>query len=77
MHGVSFEEASTVFYDPLGQDISDDAHSTLDEDRSILIGISDEGHLLYISFTVRHDRIRIISARHATRAERLSYEESA
>ena len=75
-HGVSFEEASTAFYDHFAQDLSDDEHSTHDEERSILIGSSDEGHLLYVAFTVRSDRIRIISARHATRRERLNYEES-
>lgn len=74
-HGVSFEEAATAFYDPLAQDLPDDEHSTPDEERSILIGISDEGHLLHVCFTVRHDRIRIISARRATRHERLNYEE--
>jgi uncharacterized protein len=75
-HHVSFDEASSVFRDQLAQDLVDDEHSTPDEERRILIGMSDEGRLLLVCFTVRDDRIRIISARRATRHERMSYEES-
>jgi uncharacterized DUF497 family protein len=74
-HGVTFDEASTAFYDPLAQDLPDNEHSTVDEVRSILIGKSDEGRLLYVCFTERHGRVRIISARLVTRRERLNYEE--
>jgi uncharacterized protein len=74
-HGVSFDEASTVFRNPLGRDLPDDEHSSVYEERFVTVGISDEARLLYVSFTMRGDRIRIIGARKATRHERLSYEE--
>jgi uncharacterized DUF497 family protein len=73
-HGVTFEEASTVFADPLAAIFSDAAHS-YDESREIMVGESQEGRLLIISFTERDDAIRIISAREATRRERRDYEQ--
>ena len=74
-HGVSFDEASTVFRDTLSITIGDPDHSD-SEDRFIDIGMSHRGQLLVVSYTDRKDRIRIISARPPTRAERKSYEET-
>ncbi|RZB38475.1 MAG: uncharacterized protein SRB2_00223 [Desulfobacteraceae bacterium Eth-SRB2] len=72
-HGVSFEEASTAFRDPLSLTIDDPLHSR-DEVRLVLIGISYNNHLLVIVHTERGDNIRIISARKATKKERKYYE---
>ena len=74
-HGVSFDEATTVFRDTLSITIADPDHSD-SEDRFIDIGMSHRGQLLVVSYTERKDRIRIISARLSTRAERKSYEET-
>ena len=74
-HGVSFDEATTVFRDTLSVTIADPDHSD-SEDRFIDIGMSHRGQLLVVSYTERGDRIRIISARLPTRAERKSYEET-
>jgi len=73
-HGVSFEEAATVFDDPLLVDFYDPDHSD-EEHRYLIIGESRRGNLLVVSYTER-PKIRIISARHATRSERKAYEES-
>ena len=73
-HGVSFEEASSVFADPLASTIFDPDHSD-DEDRYLSLGQSSQGRLLVVSFTDRGDSIRIISARVASRRERKQYEE--
>jgi uncharacterized DUF497 family protein len=72
-HGVSFEEAATVFGDPLSLTAYDPDHSQ-DEDRFITMGSSVDNRLLLVSHTDREDRIRIISARLATRRERKAYE---
>jgi uncharacterized protein len=72
-HGVTFEEASTVFADPLSVTIYDPVHSD-DEDRFIILGESQRRRLLVVVFTDRGDRIRIITARVATRRERKDYE---
>jgi len=72
-HGVSFEEASTVFRDPLSLTIDDPLHST-DEERLVQIGISYKNRLLVVVYTERGDNTRIISARKATRKERNNYE---
>ena len=72
-YGVTFEEASTVFADPLSVTIYDPVHSE-DEDRYIALGESQRRRLLVVVFTDRGDRIRIISARVATRGERKDYE---
>lgn len=72
-HGVSLDEASTAFGDPLSLTISDPDHSS-DEQRFILVGESYIGRLVVVSHTERADRIRIINARLATKAERYSYE---
>jgi len=74
-HGVSFDEATTVFRDTSSLTIADPDHS-LSEDRFIDIGMSHRGQLLVVSYTERNDRIRIISARRATRVERKNYEEA-
>lgn len=74
-HGVSFDEASTAFRDPLSRTIGDPLHSD-DEERLVLIGQSIEGRLLVIIHTERNDRIRIISVRLATNKERFRYEEN-
>ena len=74
-HHVSFDEATTVFRDTLSITIADPDHSE-SENRFIDIGMSHLGRLLVVSYTDRQDRIRIISARLPTRAERKSYEET-
>lgn len=71
-HGVSFEEASTVFDDPLSEFVSDPDHS-IEEFRWVITGASDQGRLLVVSFTERGDKTRIISAREATRREAREY----
>jgi uncharacterized protein len=73
-HGVSFEEASTAFGDPLSRTIPDPLHSE-EEDRFVTLGESNRRRLLVVVFTERGDNIRIISARVATRRERQDYEE--
>ena len=74
-HHVSFSEAATVFRDELSVTAYDPDHS-VDEDRYITIGWSEQGRLLMVSHTERNDRIRLISARELTRAEREVYEET-
>lgn len=73
-HGVAFNDAATVFSDPLAYTIYDPDHS-LDEDREITTGQSANGKIIIVSHTDRGDAIRIISARFATRAERKEYED--
>ena len=74
-HGVSFEEAKTVFTDELGRLISDPDHSELAEDRFLLLGMSIGSRLLVVCHCIRQeDRIRIISARKAEKRERKIYE---
>lgn len=73
-HGVSFDEAKTVFDDPLYVDFYDPDHS-YDEHRFIIMGQSQQGRLLLILYTERGDTIRLISARELTPAERRKYEE--
>ncbi len=65
-HKVSFEQAKRVFDDPLAVPFKDEAHSSADEDRYVLIGMSMVG-LLFVSFTYRNNTIRLISARRASR----------
>ena len=76
-HGVSFEEAATVFSDPEGLDWDDFEHS-LSEQRSTRIGFSLSGRILFGVYMIRRlknekETIRIISARQATRKERRAY----
>jgi uncharacterized DUF497 family protein len=74
-HGVAFEEATTVFGDPLSVTIPDPDHAH-DEDRWVVIGESGQRNLLVVVHTVRGEQIRLISARPATKRERRKYEES-
>ena len=74
-HGVSFEEAATVFADPPSLTIPDPAHSQA-EDRFVIMGSSYQGRLLVVVHTERGDNIRVISARRASRRERKVYEEA-
>jgi len=71
-HGVPFEEASTVFGDPLSLTIQDPKHSKK-EDRYLTIGLSAKFRILVVIHTDRGDNIRIISARLATRGEKNNY----
>jgi len=72
-HNVSFEEAVTVFYDPLSATFEDADHS-VGEQRLITIGCSSEDRLLVVSHTERGEVLRIISARRATAHERKKHE---
>lgn len=74
-HGVSFTEALTVFKDPLGRLVPDLRHS-VGEDRFALLGVSEQNRILAVMFTERGERIRLFSARLATKSERRSYEET-
>jgi uncharacterized DUF497 family protein len=74
--GVSFEEAVTVFADPLGR-IYDDPDHSVEEDRFLLVGHSLEGRVLLVVHAERRDRIRIISARKPTARERKEYKNNA
>jgi hypothetical protein len=73
-HGVSFVEAMTVFADPLSLTGYDPDHSE-EEDRYITMGMSAVGRFLVVSHTDRGDRVRLISAREASRRERRDYED--
>jgi uncharacterized DUF497 family protein len=73
-HKVPFTEAATVFSDPLSATVHDPDHSE-DEERYIIVGVSNRFRQLIVSFVEQGDHIRIISARELTRAERKSYEE--
>ncbi len=73
-HGVGFEEAFTVFADPLARIFDDPDHSAA-ESREIIVGHSTRQRLLIVSFTERRRKTRIISARRATKRERHDYEQ--
>jgi len=73
-HGVSFQEAATVFRDPLSATGADPDHS-IGEERFITFGVSTSGRLLVVAHTEDGDTFRIITARPATAAERKIYEE--
>jgi uncharacterized DUF497 family protein len=73
-HRVSFEDAASVFLDPLAVTYPDPAHS-VSEHREITIGHTVKQELVFVSHCERGDHIRIISARPATRAESIQYEE--
>ena len=73
-HKVVFEEASTVFGDPLAMLMADPDHSE-DEERYLLLEMSFQRKLLVVSFVERPPKTRLISAREATRRERRQYEE--
>ncbi len=73
-HGVSFDEAATVFADVFSYIFPDLDHSS-DESRMLIIGMSESRRILVVSHTDRGEQTRIISAREATRKERTFYEE--
>jgi uncharacterized protein len=73
-HRVSFEEALTVFGDPLYIDFYDPDHS-VNEHRYLIMGQSTAGRLLIVSYTERDEIVRLISAREVTSSERRAYEE--
>lgn len=78
-HGVTFEEASHVFSDPLATNIYDEEHSSSGEDRWVTIGLSRRELLVVVHTFVEHMRVvtvRIISARQATRNEHRTYEDA-
>ncbi len=72
-HGVTFDEASTVFGDPLALLMPDPDHSLVEE-RYLLLGRSNQQRLLVVALAERPPRTRLISARRATRGERRRYE---
>ena len=72
-HGVGFEEAATVFGDALSSTIADPLHSA-GEHRFIMVGRSKQGRVMVVAHAERGERIRIISARVASRRERKQYE---
>lgn len=72
-HRVSFDEAATIFYDPLSATFADPDHSTR-ERRFLTIGCSSKGRLLVVSHTERGNVLRIISARLASAKERKRHE---
>jgi len=72
-HGVSFDEAVSVFYDPLSATFADPDHSA-EEDRLITVGYSTTARLLVVCHTERSGAVRIISARRATTRERKRHE---
>ena len=73
-HRLSFDEAATVFLDPLAA-AGPDPDRSVREQRYVTFGLSSLGRLLVVAHTYRPDRIRIISARRADRSERKMYEE--
>ena len=73
-HGVSFEEAKTIFDDPLYVDFYDPDHSD-NEERYLMVGQSNRRRILILSYTERGNRIRLISAREVTPNERKTYEQ--
>ena len=74
IHGVLFDEASTVFGDPLAITIDDPDHSS-DKNRMLTIGYTNRQRLIIVAHTDRDERVRIISAREVTAAERRDYAE--
>ena len=74
-HGVSFDEAVTVFADPFELTVDDPDHS-LDEDRFVSVGRSAFDRLLVVGYSERGSKIRLIFARRATMPERFDYEEA-
>jgi uncharacterized DUF497 family protein len=74
-HGVTFDEAATAFVDPYSATALDEDHSDV-EDRWVTIGLTAEGRVVVVAHTERGGRIRIISARPATRPETNAYEQA-
>jgi len=73
-HRISFQEAATVFGDPLAVTYPDPDHS-LSEQRFITVGMSSTGRVLMVAHVDRDENVRIVSARRTTQRERKSYEE--
>ncbi len=75
-HGVSFEEASSVFYDDFAVQFYDSEHSELEEDRFLILGVSNNSRMLMVCHCEKKsgDLLRIISARKATKNERKFYQ---
>ena len=73
-HSISFTESATVFKDILSLSYIDPDHSE-DEERFVIIGLSEKNNLLVVAYTERNDNIRLISARIATKFERQDYEQ--
>ncbi len=73
-HGISFQEAASVFGDPLALTFNDPDHS-IHEQRLLTFGVTKNGQLVIVSHTETHDSVRIISARPMDRQERKIYEE--
>ncbi|HVS10656.1 MAG TPA: BrnT family toxin [Planctomycetota bacterium] len=73
-HRVTFEEAASVFLDPVALTFLDPDHSE-EEDREITIGRSTRQRVLFVAHVAREGRVRMISARRATRQEQEQYEE--
>jgi uncharacterized protein len=71
-HGVSFELAATVFKDPFAVEFVDDREDYA-ETRFIILGMAEGQVLLFVVYTEREDRIRLISARRATQYEQDDY----
>ncbi len=74
-HRIAFEEAATVFGDPLSNTFPDQDHS-IEDQRFVIIGLSEQGRILVVAHTDDGELVRIISAREATHGERKAYEES-
>src|SRR5512139_3828709 len=74
-HDIDFDEASSIFDDPLFITFLDEEHS-IDEERYITIGLSNKGRILLVAHAERDNRIRIISARKATKNEEKFYQEA-
>jgi len=73
-HGVTFDEAASVFRDPVGQFMPDTEHSSMDEERWVLLGHSERLRLLVVVHVqIESTVVRLISARRATRAETARY----
>lgn len=72
-HGVSFDEAESVFDDPLAIIVEDRQHSE-QEPREVIVGHSETGRLLFVCFVERMGAVRLVSARQVTRQERRNYE---
>lgn len=73
-HKISFEEAISIFYDPLASTVPDDQHS-YNEQRWVRLGTSSRSRLLFVVYTERNSSVRLVSARVANATERRQYEE--
>ena len=74
-HGIDFHEAATVLDDTFSATFPDTDHSSLVEPRCLTIGMSSRGRILVVAHTEQDDTMRVITARRATRHERVFYEE--